>query len=135
MVLLLVLPVYIGIRGHKEVLSDLCEEDINRIQNEFNIILPPESEIESFAFMTYFAGRFVVVEIRTDNPESFIELNRSSLVSVNDDVDKSLLFPTKAYLPDGNGITAYYTGDSVYLSVDYYDPSKLGELYFELRDQ
>lgn len=132
LIVLLVIWLYLGIRGQVDYITNIGTAEAEMIADELNISLSPDSGIKSFAYMTYMADSFFVLEIKTDNVEEFMSANKDAFSETNDKIISSFLFPTKKYLPKNNGITAYYTANTVYLSLWSKEYTLISDTFFSL---
>ena len=132
LITLLVIWMYLGIRGQTNYVTNIGTTETEMIANELNISLSPDSEIKSFAYMTYIVDSFFVLEIKMDNVEEFMVVNKDAFSETNNKINNSFLFPTKKYLPKNKGITAYYTTNTVYLSLWSIEYPSISDIFFSL---
>ncbi len=123
---------YLGVKGQTLTISDFAEQDYNAIVNEFNITLSTDDKINSFEYMTYINDSFFVLDIQTTNTEYFLNTNKESLDKVVEFKADSWLFPTTNFLPQCKDVTAYYSDEHIYLSVWSYENQQIGNLWYEL---
>lgn len=132
LIALLAIWMYWGIRGQTNYVTNIGTTETEMIANELNISLSPDSEIKSFAYMTYMADSFFVLEIKTNNVEKFMEANKEVFSETTNKINNSFLFPTKKYLPKSKGVTAYYTSNNVYLSLWSKEYPSISDIFFSL---
>lgn len=120
--------------GQKDEIKDLTEEELQKIEETYNLVLGDTDEIISIAFSSRAVDTFILLKIKTASPEKFCANNAERFPEQHELEANPLIYCSLSYVPRGGSESIYYSKKYVYVSSWCSANEEVSELHLKIKD-
>ena len=125
---------YHFVHGDNIEIEDFSEDEIQKIQEVYDLQLNDNDEIVSISYMSLGIDSFYVLKIKPSSVDEYCVSNQDFFPVQKKLKTIPFLFSCWSYVPKGVQKSLYYSDSYVYISTRSYADTEISDLYFEIED-